>query len=180
MVVTQRFVGESTDQIRVNAPKTWRYLNGHAAAFEARTSKIYQNKPAFSIFGVGPYTFAPWKIAISGFYKHLNFHRIGPVRGKPVVFDDTVYFLPCWSEAEARLVFELLTSNAAMSFYGSQIFWPDKRPITAEILRRLNIGALAEHVGVGERYKRIIDAGAENYPETSRRRSFVSLSDRLL
>lgn len=53
---------------------------------------IYRGKPRFSVFGVGDYTFAPWKVAVSGFYQVPRFVKVGPMGGKPVVFDDTVSY----------------------------------------------------------------------------------------
>ena len=34
------------------------------------------------------YTFEPWRVAISGFYKKLNFRVVGSFEGKPIVLDD--------------------------------------------------------------------------------------------
>ncbi len=147
MLVPQRTVGADTGHIRLAAPNTWEYLRRHADLLDKRASSIYRNKPAFSIFGVGPYSFAPWKIAISGLYKTLTFVPVGPLDGRPVVFDDTVYFVPCRSEREAAFVHTLLASDAATEFFGSMIHWDDKRPITADILKRLSIAKLAAAVG---------------------------------
>ena len=147
MVVTQRLVGEDTGYISSKAPATWDYLNRHAALLNKRGSVIYKNKPVFSIFGVGPYSFAPWKVAISGFYKKLHFEKIGQANGRPVVFDDTVYFLPCCSEDEASFIEDLLRSDAAQAFYRSMIHWDDKRPITVDVLKRLSIHKLAAMLG---------------------------------
>jgi hypothetical protein len=154
MLVTQKAVGEDTSQIRTKAPKTWHYLKRHAALLDKRGSVIYKNKPEFSIFGVGPYSFAPWKIAISGFYKRLHFVKIGPVDGRPVVFDDTINFLPCWSESEADFIESLLRSEAAQGFFNSMIHWDEKRPVTVEILKRLSIEKLAAAWGREEDYDR--------------------------
>ncbi len=145
-------VGENTSYIRTKAPKTWDYLTGYAMLLNKRGSSIYKNKPAFSVFGVGPYSFAPWKVAISGFYKKLHFVRIGSVNGRPVVFDDTIYFLPCESEEEACFIEDLLCSEAAQAFLRSMIHWDDKRPITAEILKRLSIRKLAALLGRDQEY----------------------------
>jgi hypothetical protein len=93
LLVTQRFIGESTEYIQELAPKTWKYLEEHSDYLDSRKSKIYQNSARFSIFGVGSYTFAPWKIAICGLYKKLDFCLVGQINSKSVVFDDTVYFL---------------------------------------------------------------------------------------
>jgi hypothetical protein len=154
MVVTQQLVGEDTSHIRTKAPQTWAYLERNVALMDKRGSIIYKNKPPFSVFGVGPYTFAPWKVAISGFYKKLHFVKIGPIDGKPVVFDDTIYFLPCWSEEEASFLETLLRSEAAQAFFHSMIHWDEKRPITVEILRRLSIHKLAAILGWEEDYSR--------------------------
>jgi hypothetical protein len=164
MLVTQRLVGEGTDCIRTKAPMTWDYLQRHAALLEKRGSVIYKNKPAFSVFGVGPYTFAPWKVAISGFYKKLRFVKIGPVNGKPVVLDDTIYFLPCWSEEEAGFVQDLLRSETAQAFFKSMIHWDEKRPITVEILKRLSIRKLAESLGRDDEYSRFTESGDRGTP----------------
>ena len=77
MLVTQTCVGEETSTIRERAPRTWAYLEAHGAALDRRGSSIYRGRPRFSIFGVGEYTFAPWKVAISGFYKRLAFKVVG-------------------------------------------------------------------------------------------------------
>ncbi|MCK8636384.1 SAM-dependent methyltransferase [Parasaccharibacter sp. TMW2.1885] len=157
MVVTQRNVGEETSSISKYAPKTWKYLDENREFFNKRKSSIYKNKPSFSIFGVGNYSFSPWKIAISGFYKKLSFVKISPsISGKPFVFDDTVYFLPCWSEKEADFLYEILTSPQAMGFYNSMIHWDEKRPITISLLKRLNIEKLAEKLGRFKEYNEFI------------------------
>ena len=152
MLVTQQAVGEDTSYIKSKAPKTWAYLKRHAALLDKRGSVIYKNKPQFSIFGVGPYTFAPWKVAISGFYKKLRFVKLGPVDDKPVVLDDTIYFLPCWSEEEADFTETLLHSEEAHQFFQSMVHWDEKRPITVEILKRLSIRKLAEMMGREHEY----------------------------
>ena len=146
MLVTQKLVGEDTDQIRDRAPKTWQYLKSHEYLLNRRASSIYRNRPQFSIFGVGEYTFAPWKIAISGLYKRIEFQVIGPFEGRPVVLDDTVYFVACQTKEEAFYVAELLNSDVAKEFLCAFIFWDAKRPITAEILRRLDLLALEQHL----------------------------------
>jgi hypothetical protein len=138
-IVTQRIVGEATEQIKDIAPKTWKYLESHASYLDNRKSKIYQKNPRFSIFGVGAYTFASWKIAICGLYKKLEFRLVGKIGNKPVVFDDTVYFLSFDEEKVACETLKVLKSQEAISFYSSQIFWDDKRPIKSNILNSLKM-----------------------------------------
>ncbi|MGH7453067.1 MAG: SAM-dependent methyltransferase, partial [bacterium] len=142
VLITQKSIGEPTDGIQKTAPKTWAYLEAHAKFFEGRKSRIYRHRPRFSIFGVGAYTFDPWKIAICGLYKTLQFRLVGEIEGKPVIFDDTVYFLSFVDETAARRVYQLLLSPPANKFLSSLIFWDEKRPIKAGILNRLDLRRL--------------------------------------
>jgi len=148
VLMTQKLVGESTEDIQKKAPKTWAYLEAHARHLDGRKSRIYRNQPRFSIFGVGAYTFAPWKIAICGLYKTLQFRLVREIKGKPAIFDDTVYFLSFDDEQQARKILQLLLSPPATKFLSSLIFWDEKRPIKAGILNRLDfrrLETLASH-----------------------------------
>jgi hypothetical protein len=152
MIVTQREIGEDTSRLADTVPRTWRYLVDHADMLDARGSVIYRGKPRFSVFGVGAYTFAPWKVAISGFYETLNFMKVGPVDGKPVVMDDTIYFLPCQSEEEADFIMTLVRSRPFVELVGAMFFSDQKRPITAELLRRVSLELVADSLGMAEQY----------------------------
>ncbi len=143
VLVTQRFIGESTNAIRELAPNTWQYLESHAHYLDNRKSKIYRNHSRFSIFGVGAYTFSPWKIAICGLYKTLTFRLIGTIDNKSTMVDDTVYFLSFDDEETASKTLQLLNMSSTIDFYSSLIFWDEKRPIKSSILNRLDLTALA-------------------------------------
>jgi hypothetical protein len=159
MLVPQKRIGGDTSEIAEKAPKTWRYLDNHHEMLDSRKSSLYRGKPRYSVFGVGEYTFAHWKVAISGLYKKLMFTVVGPVEGKAVVFDDTCNFLPCETEGEARLLAQMLASDIAMEFYEAFIFWDAKRPITVEILNRLDIMALAAEMKLDANLKACQAAG---------------------
>jgi len=152
MIVTQREIGEDTAGIAAAAPQTWQYLLDHAAQLDARGSVIYRGKPRFSVFGVGAYSYAPWKVAISGFYKALNFMKVGPVGDKPVVLDDTIYFLPGQSEEEVDFIMSLVQSQPYMELIGAMIFNDEKRPITADILKRVSLEKVAAALGRSDQY----------------------------
>jgi hypothetical protein len=152
MLVTQRKVGENTAVIQKTAPRTWEYLVAHADLLNKRGSSIYRNRPAFSIFGVGAYTFAPWKVAISGFYKKLAFAVVGQTNDKPIVLDDTSYFLPCRTQEQADYLAALLNSPEAQEFYRAFVFWDAKRPITADLLLKLDLRLLSKELGVEDAF----------------------------
>jgi hypothetical protein len=146
VIVTQQRPGDDTSTIAERAPRTWRYLCAHGDRLDARRSSIYRHRPRFAVFGVGPYTFAPWKVAVSALHKHLAFRVVGPIDGRPAVLDDTCYHLSCASEAEARSMVELLLDEGSRALLESLIFWDAKRPITAEVLQRLDLQRIAHRV----------------------------------
>jgi hypothetical protein len=147
VLLTQRRVGDPTESIKKLAPKTWRYLLDHADRLDSRGSSIYANRPRFSIFGVGDYSFSRAKVAISGLYKNLQFQAVGSAAGKPIVLDDTCYFVPCDSKEEAEYFADLLNSETARRFISALVFADAKRPVTVDILRRVDFKKLAERAG---------------------------------
>lgn len=148
VLVTQRRPGDETKDISRTAPKTWSYLQRHADVLDRRQSIIYQKRSRFSVFGVGDYTFSPYKVAVSGFYKNCRFEVVGRYQNKPVVLDDTCYFIPCSSEQEASFVSLLLNSDLAQRFLHALVFYDAKRPITIDVLNRIDLKRIAERLGL--------------------------------
>ena len=146
VLLTQRRTSDDTQQIEEAAPKTWQYLLRHSAQLDKRRSIIYEKRSRFAIFGVGDYAFSPWKVAISGLYKNCRFEVIGKHQGKPIVLDDTCYFIPCESEAEAQFVCGLLNSDIGQRFLHSLVFFDAKRPITTDVLNRIDLKRLAQRL----------------------------------
>lgn len=144
VIVPQRHLGDDTSSLASTAPKLWAYLNQHSAALDGRKSSIYTGRPRFSVFGIGPYSFAPYKIAISGLHKEPRFRLVGPSSDKPVMFDDTCYLLPFNDAEEALAVYGLLTSQVALSLLESLVFWDAKRPITKKLLSRLDLQVIMQ------------------------------------
>lgn len=158
VLVTQRFVGDDTSVIANNAPKTWSYLQKHRDRFSARKSSIYNGRVPFALFGIGAYAFTPWKVAVSGLHRSARFQVVGPHNGKPVFFDDASYYLPFENEPDARLVAEILNSMPCQLFLSSLVFPDSKRPITVELLQRLNLAAIAQEAGLEMRWKQLQNA----------------------
>jgi hypothetical protein len=155
MLITQKKIGNDTKFIKKISPLTWDYLEAHAEKLDRRKSSIYKKSPRFSVFGVGDYTFKPWKVAISGLYKNIRFSLIGPHKDKPVVFDDTCYMLGFDKEVEASFVYRILISDIAKRFIDSLVFKDSKRPITASLLNRINIESISKNIGLHTEYKNL-------------------------
>ena len=142
LIVTQKKLGEDTNLLKQSAPFLWNYLMAHASIFERRKSSIYDEQPPFTIFGIGDYSFAPYKIGISGFHKIPRFRAIGPVDGRPVMLDDTCYFIPCYTAKNAALLASILNDPLCLDFINSTIFSDAKRPITKKLLQRIDLTSL--------------------------------------
>ena len=161
MLITQQKIGDNTKNIEKISPKTWIYLENHSTKLDARKSSIYKKSPRFSIFGVGEYTFLPWKIVISGLYKNIIFSKIGFYKEKPIIVDDTCYMLGFDSEEKADFILHLLNSKICKDFIASIIFLDNKRPITVALLNRINTKEIAKELGLFDNYQDIFET--ENY-----------------
>lgn len=142
ILLPQRYVGENTAFIRNFLPKTYSYLLAHIESFKHRKSCIYRDKDAFSIFGIGDYTFKPYKIVVSSLYKEIKFTLVEPLDRKPVIVDDTCYQLGFDSIEEAREVLGALTTPEMTNLIESIVFKDAKRVITKSLLMRLDVGKI--------------------------------------
>ncbi len=149
-IVTQKKVGQDTKYIKSEFPKTFGYLIDHLANFDVRKSSIYNNKPSFSIFGIGDYSFKPYKVAISGLYKTFHFTLVLPQNGKPVMLDDTCYLIGFDKIEFAVYSLILLNSKTAMQFLKSITFSDAKRTFTKDVLMRIDLLELAKNMDLKE------------------------------
>lgn len=146
-ILTQKKVGEDTGYLAGNFPKIYGYLSENIRFFSMRKSSIYKGKPLFSIFGIGEYSFKPYKVAISGLYKKASFSLVMPFRNKPMMLDDTCYFIGFDDISEALITLAILNSSYTQNLLRSITFTDAKRPYTKDVLMRINILKIAEHLG---------------------------------
>jgi len=142
VIITQTKVREDTNIIKDSDTKLWDYLSEHKADFDKRKSSIYKNTPPFSIFGIGDYSFARYKIGISGFYKEPFFSLV--YGEKPAMMDDTCYFIGTEDYFEALILLAVLNNKKTINFIKAIYFEESKRPITKDILQRLDIQKMLE------------------------------------
>jgi len=179
VIVTQRELGEDTSQLEKSAPKLWSYLVRNREHFERRKSSIYRNKPPFSIFGIGTYSFKSYKVAIAGLYKEPFFAVLLPVARRPIMLDDTCYFLGFDAYLDALFAASVLNSPSVTQFLQSIVFADAKRPFTKEVLMRIDLARAASQVSLDTFQKAWSDAGYK--PRTLIRQSdFEEFKQRLL
>ncbi|MBE7410749.1 MAG: hypothetical protein L6Q54_08150 [Leptospiraceae bacterium] len=75
---------------------------------------------------------------------------------KPNQVDDTCNFISCKSLEEAKFIYELLNSSLVKELLESLIFWDSKRPITTEILNKLDLRKIAEELNYSIEYNSFI------------------------
>ena len=120
----------------------------HKNALDGRKSIIYKNSPPFSIFGIGEYSFLPYKIAVSGVYKDSDFSLAIPINNKPVMLDDSCYLLGLNTKKQALILLALLNSQLVQDFLRSITFVDAKRPYTKDILMRIDLLQAANKIGL--------------------------------
>lgn len=154
-IITQKKVGQETNYIKYDFPKTFQYLSEHQDAFNARKSSIYNNKPPFSIFGIGDYSFKPYKVAISGLYKTFHFTLVLPQNEKPVMLDDTCYMLGFDKLEFAVYSLILLNSVTTVQLLQSITFADSKRTFTKDVLMRIDLLELSQIIDKSELQKEL-------------------------
>src|SRR5699024_723399 len=101
---------------------------------DGRKSSIYKGKPRFCVFGLGDYSFKPYKVVVSSFYKNIIFSLVSPINGQSVMLDDTCYMLGFDNWAFAKITHHLLNSPVVMQFISALCFTDAKRVINCELL----------------------------------------------
>lgn len=85
---------------------------------------------------------------MSGLYKEPRFVLVGPREGKPALFDDTVYFISFPDEETAVQAYQIVSSEPFQQLLNSMMFTTDKRPVTAELLNRIDLARVGVEIGV--------------------------------
>lgn len=153
VIVTQQKIREETKHLEYEVPKTWEYLNENIEYFKNRKSSIYHNTPPFSMFGVGDYSYSRYKVGVSGFYKQPLFSVLYSDDKKPVMTDDTSYFI-CFDRFDtAYVAMLLLNSRKVRAFLSSIAFLDAKRPYTKKVLERIDFSKIVESLPLEELVK---------------------------
>lgn len=139
VIITQQSTSDDTARIRRNQPKTYAYLTEHDQYFEKRGSIIYKNRPKFCIFGIGPYSFQKYKIAIAGLYKSTTFSLVMPINGKCTMLDDTCYLMGFDELEKAECFLKVLNSDIVQKFMKAIVFNDAKRSINKDALMRIDL-----------------------------------------
>lgn len=140
VVVTQRRLTDDTSKLEDSYPKLWWYLQMNSEQLDSRKSKVYRSR--FGMFGVGDYAFLPYKIAVSGFHREPHFNLLRPMDGRPVMVDDTCYYISTGSLEVAERYLEAFYKFIKDGRHLGLLLRGSKRPWTAKLLDLLAKEAL--------------------------------------
>ena len=175
VIVTQKKSREDTKHLQKDIPRTWEYLFENIGLFEKRKSSIYRGAPMFSMFGVGDYSFSKYKVGVSGFYKQPLFSVLYSDDNKPVMVDDTSYFI-CFDNYEmAYVAMLLLNSDKVQRFLKSITFLDSKRPYTKKVLERIDFNKIAYSLSIDELVKAEQELKLPHYVTYSMYEEFKSM-----
>ena len=164
-IITQKKIGQETNYIKNSLPLTHKYLNSHKHFFDKRKSSIFKGKPNFSIFGIGDYSFAKYKIGISGLYKSTHFTLVSPRDSKTIMLDDTCYFIGFNELKMAQIAHCLVNSDLVQKFLKSIIFSDSKRSINKDTLMRIDFKKAFVNYGFENAKDRINGLKIEHWEE---------------
>ena len=175
VIVTQKRAREDTKHLEQEVPKTWEYLNCNIELFERRKSSIYRGAPLFSMFGVGGYSYSRYKVGVSGFYKKPLFSVLYSNDNKPVMTDDTSYFICFDSYDMEYTAMLLLNSKKVQGFLTSIAFLDAKRPYTKKVLERIDFFKIVNSLTFDELARTEQDLDLSCYVSLSMYDDFKSL-----
>ncbi len=126
---TRRGINEKKLQTRY--PRTYAYLKQFESILRERAAfkryftrkinnrEIVETGPFYSMFDVGDYTFAPWKVVWTRLAQ-IEAAVVGTLKGKAVVPQETISLVQCKSEQEAHYLAALV--NSAIFQFGAVSF----------------------------------------------------------
>ena len=121
--VTRR--GIATARLQEGLPLTWAYLQRFQSALRDRSGYRryfirkdrgggeHETGPFYSLFNVGPYTLAPWKVVWREQARRFTVAALGPEGGRPVIPDHKLMMVPCSTAQEANYLAAVLGSAPA-------------------------------------------------------------------
>ena len=139
LVLPHLSLTEPSATMKQRFPIAYAYLERHGDLLDGRKSSIYRKKPRFAVFGLGDYSFKPYKVVVSALYKSLKFSLLTPIDGKAVMLDDTCYMLGFDNLAYAKITYSILNSQLVQQFISTICFADAKRVVSTELLMRIDL-----------------------------------------
>ncbi|MCD6489633.1 MAG: hypothetical protein J7K20_02770 [Thermodesulfobacterium sp.] len=110
--------GYNEEWLQKNYPHTYGYLKRFEKVLRRRASRgvsdmLKKGASFYTMFAVGTYTFAPWKVVWPNIASMLNAAVVGSSEGKVIVPQHIVTLVACETEEEAHYICALINSSLA-------------------------------------------------------------------
>lgn len=143
-IIPQRKAGEDNEKkLARKLPLTYKYLERFKDRFKARKSRIFAQKPFYGLFGLGTYTWKPYKVCWCGLGFKPEFVVISTVRDRLIgeklpIPDGTIYFIPLERKEEAHFVCAILNSKLVRKFLSARS-GKSKRGLSKKLMEQLSL-----------------------------------------
>jgi len=143
-IIPQRKAGENNEErLARTLPLTYKYLERFKDRFMARKSRIFTQKPFYGLFGLGAYTWKPYKVCWCGLGFKPEFVVLSTVRDRLLgerlpIPDGTIYFIPLDRKEEAHFVCALLNSELVHKFLSARS-GKSKRGLSKKVMEQLSL-----------------------------------------
>lgn len=178
VLLPQRKYGENNEnELRTLYPFTYDYLCMFRRQLEKRTSRWFQGKPFYTVFGLGPYTFKPYKVVWSAIGYLPDFAVASSVDDihigtKLLIPDNTIGYIALDSEDEAYFSCALLNSSPIKSIIAHKST-RSKWGLSMDLVKQLPLPQFnsrdPDHISTcslaKEAYKLSTDPENNGYPE---------------
>lgn len=153
VLVPQRRAGEDNETwLCERLPLTYAYLMRHREALEARSSSIYRGRVFYTVFGLGPYSWLPYRVAWCGMAHRPEFFIVETVEdrhlgAKLAILDGAHYAIATRDRAEADYLHARLNAPEVRTFLDARA-GRSKRSLTKSLLSRLRLARYGSRQGV--------------------------------
>ncbi|HGX92571.1 MAG TPA: SAM-dependent DNA methyltransferase [Candidatus Tenderia sp.] len=115
--------GVDADVLQQRYPKTWAYLKRFERPLRERSGfkryftrkdkrgRSIETGPFYSMFNVGDYTFAPWKVVWGRIGNRIESAVVSNVAGKPIIPQETISLVACDNQEEAHYIATTINST---------------------------------------------------------------------
>ncbi len=143
LILPQRKAGERSIALEVENRELFEYLSEFRGELTARSSIHFKNKPFYSVYSVGEYTFKPFKIVWKSMVQEPAFVVISSLEDefigtKPLMPDNPIGYIAVDDVDEAYYICGILNSNLLRLFFYSKQRGT-KYPISQAIIEKVPI-----------------------------------------
>lgn len=168
LVLPHLCLTESASAMKHRCPIAYAYLEKYGDLLDGRKSSIYKKKPRFAVFGLGDYSFKPFKVVISALYKSMKFSLVTPIDNKVAMLDDTCYMLGFDNLIDAQITCSILNSPLVQQFLSTISFADAKRVVSTELLMRIDLLKALESLNDTMNFEGVSESNLQQYFENLR------------